>query len=310
VPSVGVHLSRLDRFAATHHGLVTRDAALRVGISTSSWYRAIDSGLLEPLYPNIARLFGSPRSFHQRVLAAVWAVGSTAMASHRSAATLFGVERPDDDPIDVLVPDRTRRRVPSGITLHRPRVRHDLRPLTRFGIPTTNPMRMLIDLAAVDEDAVEEALVHVLSRKIVSPAALRSAIERHSIAGRHGIVRLREALSVVLADELPPDSELEIRFRSVVSRFGLPDVEFHPIILGYEVDFLVRGTTVIIECDGWGAHGLDRDQFEYDRERDAELVAGGYQVVHVTWKQVTQRPDRAASRIREVLQRWCPAVLG
>jgi very-short-patch-repair endonuclease len=303
-------LALLDRFAGTHHGLVTLDVARHLGVSTSSWYRAIDAGQLEQLYPTIARVFGSPRTFHQRALAAVWLVGPTAMSSHRTSAVLYGVSRPDDDFVDVLLPGRRRRSVPSNVILHRPRVHHDLRPVSRFGVPTTNPMRMLLDLAAVDESCVEAALVHVLSSKIVSPSAVRSAIERHSIHGRHGTVRLREALEAVLSSELPPDSELETNFRAFATKFGLPDVEFHAVVAGYEVDFLVTGTTVIIECDGWGTHGLDRDQFEFDRMRDAELIGAGYHVVHVTWRGVMSRSQRVANQIREVLERWFPHTLG
>jgi very-short-patch-repair endonuclease len=307
---VGVDLSLLDRFAGTHHGLVTLAAAQRLGVGTSSWYRAIDSGHLEQLYPTIARVFGSPRTFHQRALAAVWMVGPMAMTSHRTSAVLYGVHRPDDEFIDVMVPNRRRRSVPRNIILHRPRVQHDLRPLVRFGVPTTNPMRMLLDLAAVDESSIEAALVHILSSKMASPSAIRSAIERHSIPGRHGTVRLRDALEAVLASDLPPDSELEVHFRAFLAKFNLPAVEFHAVVIGYELDFLVTGTTVIIECDGWGTHGLDRDQFEYDRTRDAELIAAGYHVVHVTWRGVMNRSQRVADQIREVLERWFPHTLG
>jgi very-short-patch-repair endonuclease len=305
-----MELALLDRFAGAHHGLVTLSVARRLGVSTSSWYRAIDAGLLEQMYPTVARVFGSPRSFHQRALAAVWMVGPTAMTSHRTSAVLYGVDLPDDDFVDVMLPSRRRRSVPPNIVLHRPRVQHDLRPIVRFGVPTTNPLRMLLDLAAVEESRVESALVHILSSKVASPAAILSAIDRHSIPGRHGTVRLRKALEAVLASDLPPDSELETHFRAFVAKFGLPEVEFHATVIGYEVDFLVVGTTVIVECDGWGTHGLDRDQFEFDRMRDAELVAAGCHVVHVTWRGVMSRSQRVADQLREVLQRWYPEVLG
>jgi very-short-patch-repair endonuclease len=79
-------------------------------------------------------------------------------------------------------------------------------------------------------------------------------------------------------------------------------MRFHPTIAGYEVDFLVVGTNVVIECDGWSTHGLDRDQFEFDRLRDADLVAAGFVVVHVTWRQLTQAPAAFVRRLRAVLE--------
>jgi very-short-patch-repair endonuclease len=90
----------------------------------------------------------------------------------------------------------------------------------------------------------------------------------------------------------------------LIRDFGLPAMTFHAIVEGYEVDFLVDNTRIVIECDGWAAHGLDRDQFEFDRVRDADLVAGGYHVVHVTWRQVTQQQVLAAQRIRRVIRTW------
>ena len=66
---------------------------------------------------------------------------------------------------------------------------------------------------------------------------------------------------------------------------------------------------MVIECDGWGSHGLDRDQFEFDRMRNSLLLAGGHPVVHVTWLQVTKTPVATASRIRAVVNRWAPWAL-
>jgi very-short-patch-repair endonuclease len=308
VPSVGMELARLDHFAGTHHGLVTRSVAFRLGVSASSWYRALHSGWLEPLFPNVARVYGSPPTFHQRVLAAVWAVGPTAMSSHRTSAALYGVERPADDPIDIILPGRLRRSMPLPIIVHRPRVQLDLRPIVKFAIPTTNPMRMLLDLAAVDESSAYEALIHILATKTASPDAIRAAIDRHSIHGRHGTTTMRGALEEWLSEELPPDSALEARFNWLVNEFDLPTVEFHSTVLGYEVDFLVTGTTVIIECDGWGSHGLDRDQFEFDRVRDGELVAAGYHIVHITWRRLMNKPQSVADQLRDVLRRWAPGL--
>ena len=298
-----IHL--LDDFAGRHHGLVNKDVALHLGFSRSNWYRAIGPGRwLEPLYPNVARVWGSSPTFEQRALAAVWAAGPGAMASHRTAARLWGIERPDDDPIDVILPSRGRHSLPGNVVIHRPSDHLDLRPIMRRRIPTTNPMRMLLDLGAVDPATVFDAMVEVMSLKAASPNAIQSALIRHSKKGRHGTVALRAALERWMGEELPPDSTLEAAMSDLIRNFGLPAMTFHAIVEGYEVDFLVNGTTIVVECDGWAAHGLDRDQFEFDRVRDADLVAGGYHVVHVTWRQVMQQQALAAERIRRVIRTW------
>ena len=52
-------LQLLDSFAQRHHGLINSTAAARVGISRATWYRAIASGQLEQLYPNVVRTWGA-----------------------------------------------------------------------------------------------------------------------------------------------------------------------------------------------------------------------------------------------------------
>jgi hypothetical protein len=186
-----------------HHGPRARSDAARLGISKSAWYRAIDSGLLEPLYPNVARLPGAAATRSQRALAAVWAVGAGALASHRTSAALWGIERPDDDPIEVLIASRQRCVAIPGVVVHRPRDLVDLRPIVRDQVPTTMPARMLLDLAAVDPDRVLDGAIQLLAARTVSPAGLRAALMRHAV-GRN----VRLCVLDFLADErMPVDSE-------------------------------------------------------------------------------------------------------
>ncbi len=307
MPSGGMQLQHLDRYARRHHGLITREAASRLGVSQSAWYRALDSGHLERLYPTVARLWGTEPTLHQRALAAVWATGPGTMASHRTAAALWGVTRPADEPIEVMMPNRNRYSRLAGIVVHRPRDLLDMRPIMRDRVPTTNPMRMLIDLGAVDPLAVESALIDVLATRATSPIAMRSAFLRHARRGRNGIGPMRAALESWMNEELPPDSLLESKMARLVASYGLPEVEFHATVAGYEVDFLVVGTRIILECDGWGSHGLDRDQFEFDRVRGDDLLAAGYVTSHFTWRQLTNGPGRVAARIQSVVARWAAA---
>ena len=87
---------------------------------------------------------------------------------------------------------------------------------------------------------------------------------------------LRAALDDWVLDGKPVDSVLETGDARGCSRdHGLPPVRFHAVIGGYEVDFWIVDSPIVLECDGWDSHGRDRDQFERDRVRDAELAAAG-----------------------------------
>jgi Protein of unknown function (DUF559) len=304
-----VRLALFDFFATDHHGLVTWKRAQRAGISRSDWYRSLRRGDLEYVHPGVARLVGSPRTREQRIAAAVMAAGRGAMASHRSAAYLFGVPRPDDDPVDIILDDRRRRPVVNGAIIHRPRDRKDLSPVLRANIPTSNILRWCCDLGAVDEPSVNAAVGHVIAAGLASPRALRTAIDVHSRCGRHGVPAFRAALEDWVLDGKPVDGILEPMMRRVLKRFGLPPAQFHAWIAGHEVDFLFLGTPVVLECDGWETHGRNRVRFEHDRERNAIVTAAGFVIVHFTYRQLARHPEGVAKRIRANLARWAPYLL-
>jgi very-short-patch-repair endonuclease len=157
---------------------------------------------------------------------------------------------------------------------------------------------MLLDLGAVDRYGVAAALDTALRERAVRLDVVRGAVASHSRQGRSGIVALRRAVEARVVDGRPVDSDLETRMSALCRRYGLPAMEFHATVAGYEVDFLVVGAKVVVECDGWQWHGLDRDQFEFDRARDAQLLAAGYVTVRVTWRQLRAEPARVAQRIR------------
>jgi very-short-patch-repair endonuclease len=309
-PRSGVDTQRLELFALDHHGLVTRAAAGRAGMSTSAWYRALSSGRFEPIHANVARLFGSPATREQRIAAAVLAASPGAMASHRSAAHLWGVPRPDDDPIDIIVVSRTRGLALDGVIVHRPRDDKDLSPVLRKGIPTSNILRLGCDLGAVDPPGARAAVLYVVTNAIASPRALRTACDVHTRRGRPGVPAFRAALDEFIIDGKPVDSILESTMRDVGRRFGLPAMEFHARVCGYEVDFLVTGTPVVLECDGWDSHGRKRRLFERDRDRTATLVADGYVVVPFTWRRLVRDPAWVARKVHAAADRWRPTDLG
>ena len=67
---------------------------------------------------------------------------------------------------------------------------------------------------------------------------------------------------------------------------------------------------IVLECDGWDTHGRNKVQFEKDRLRDQELTAEGYITVRFTYRQITRQAAAQADRIRRVIMRWAPHVLG
>ena len=296
-----MRLEDLDAWATDHHGLITRSHS---GLTRSSWYRAIESGQLQQLHPGVARLHGTPPTVEQRIAAGVLAVGGSALASHRSAARLWGVPRPVTDPVDVTVVAERRRPTLDGVVLHHPRDLDRLVPQRRQAIPCTNILRTLVDLGAVDPPGVVDAVGHALATRLASLDAIERTVADHARSGRSGVAALRAAVDEWSIDQKPADSLLETAMHKIVTRYRLPAVEFHPIICGYEVDFRVVDAPVVLECDGWAYHGVQRDNFERDRRRDAELIADGWIVVRFTYRAVTTTPKATADRIAAAVARW------
>lgn len=290
-----------DAWARAHHGTVTLATS---GLSRSAWYRALTAGNLEQLHPYVARLPGTPDTPEQRIVAACLAVGDAALASHRSAARLWGIPRPDDDPVDVIDRREGCQTHLDGTIVHRPTDRLRLVPQRRLGIRCTNILRTLVDLGAVDPDSVRDAVGHALATRLADLTAIERTVIEHSQHGRAGVVALRGAVDAWNIDDKPADSLLEAAMRRLVRRFALPPVAFHEVIGGHEVDFRVIATPLILECDGWMYHGLDRANFERDRERDAELAALGWIVIRFTYRAITATPSTVARRVRAALERW------
>jgi very-short-patch-repair endonuclease len=233
--------------------------------------------------------------------AALLAVGPKAVLSHRSAAFVWGIApaRPDDYPVDVLVPARhVRRRL--GIVAHRTTRldRNEVR-ICR-GLPVTSPARTLRDIAGTVtmrelERAVDEALV----RRIVRLSQLRDAVAADK--GRRGGPILT-ALLEHRGNSTVTRSQAEERMLELVRAANFPPPETNVHVNGYEVDFLWRPQRLIVEIDGYAYHS-SRSAFERDRAKDAALAAAGYLVIRITWLQMEREPYVVVARLAQALAR-------
>jgi very-short-patch-repair endonuclease len=218
------------------------------------------------------------------LMAAVLAAGPGAALSHASAAAVWGIR--DRFPVrhHVSVPAAARRRV-TGLLLSR---RTDLadHTTTRRGIPITNPVLTLIDLAATlrDDDDVNEAIDAADRLRLVDPAQLLRALDRHP--GRHGVPRLRR----LLTHHTRVDSRLERRFLALVRRAGLPEPLTQRARHGHRVDFTWPEHGVVVEADSLSYHRTAAAQAR-DIHRDNDLTVNDLRVLRFSHAQVARDPD-------------------
>jgi very-short-patch-repair endonuclease len=286
---------------ADRHGLVTRHDLEGSGRSRGVWSRAVRRGELNPVADGVGLLAGRPVTPTIRIAAAVRSA-SGCLASHRSAAFLLDVWRTGDRPVEVI---RRRGRditaIGTHVMTHRPVDRADVVDVPVHGIACTSPARTVVDFAAVRPRHVFDLIVNLRATQQLTLHDLEMEVAARGRTAP-GMAATRQALDRQLLQTTPPDSVLEARFAELCHGSGLPSMEHHAIVLGYEVDFLVIGHKVIIECDGFAYHGRDARAFERDRRRDADLVAAGYVVIRVTWGMVCDRPDTVIRTIRAALR--------
>lgn len=291
--------------AATQDHLLTRRQTVPGILTNGAWYRRIASGALIPVFPGVCRLPAPPMTEIATIRAAILSVGRGCLASHRSAALLWGMPVPHHDEVDLVVPNRWVQMKRKGVVIHEPTDMSDLRGTKRQGIPVVGAARTLVDLGAVCEPAVvANALEHVLVNRITTIGAVAKALDRHEGRGRNGAGVLRHVLTDTALGARPPDSVLEAKVLRLLKRHQLPPLVFqHEVTVGrkkYRIDFADPEQRKGFEFDGWTYHGT-RLGFERDRRKIADLATVGYQIVPYTWRQVMRDESFVAESIRATL---------
>ncbi len=294
-------LHELRRYAHPH-GLLVRAEITPGVVSSSGWQRLHAFGMLAVVHRGVSRLVDSPRTFEQSAMAAVLAVGANARVAGPTAARLWGADTPSATPIHVLVGNRTSTIERPGIVAHRSSRHHDSVVHRRSGIPVCSAVRAVIGTAAWEPELLQPVIEELVVARRVTITQLSRALDDHARQGRPGVTALRRALLDWSLGEWPADSVLEARMGDVLRQYRIPTPQFQMKIGRYRPDFTWPDERVIVECDGWGAHGRNRQQFERDRERDAHLQAGGYVVWRFSWQQITNRSNWVAAQVLAALR--------
>jgi very-short-patch-repair endonuclease len=281
--------------ATRQGGVASRRQLLALGVGSAAIGRRVGTGRLLRVHRGVYAVGHAALGWRGRATAALLAVGRDAVVSHRSAAAAWGLLPEREGPIAVTVCGRGPRTRP-GIAVHRSSLL-DPRDVRRIdGVPVTAPGRTIVDLARAGEPALDRALAEAQVLRLLRRPDLEAAIQR--APGRRGVAALRRALAG--GGDAPTRSELERAMLRLVAEADLPPPAVNARLGGYTVDFLWERERVVVETDGWAAHG-HRRAFEADRARDADLQAGGYRVVRFTWRQITGSPLLVATRIARVL---------
>jgi predicted transcriptional regulator of viral defense system len=290
----------IAELAGRQHGVVSRAQLTRLGIGRRAIERRIQARRLHALHRGVYAVGHLALTREGRWLAAVLASGRGAALSHRSAAALWGIRVAASAFVEVTVPVARRGR--GGIRVH-----HTVLPAdeltSRDGIPVTTAARTLVDLAAVlTPTRLERAIARAELLRLSDTTSLAALLLRYP--RRSGSAALRRLLAAAAQPDVTR-SELEDRFLAFLDTHRLPRPETNVLLhlpgRTIEVDCLWRRQRLVVELDGYAAHGTRR-AFDVDRARDRALQAAGLRVLRITWRHLAGEPRPLARDLVRLLR--------
>ncbi len=285
----------------SQHGVVTRGQLLERGLAPKAVAHRVRTGRLHPLRRGVYAVGRPDVGRRGHWMAAVLSCGPAALLSHRSAAVLWGLAQPSlEAEVEVVVP-RTAVRRRSGIRVHR---RVDLGPEHRReigGIPLTDPISTLVDLAScVVEWRVQQAINAADRLDLVDSETLRATVP--TLPPRPGMARLRRLLGL----EALTDTGLERKFIGLVRAAGLPQPETQSWVNGYRVDFYWPDLGLVVEADGWRYHRTAGEQAT-DHRRDQTHTKDGLTTLRFAESQIRYEPGQVTATLSAVAARLSKA---
>ncbi|HYR56794.1 MAG TPA: type IV toxin-antitoxin system AbiEi family antitoxin domain-containing protein [Myxococcaceae bacterium] len=289
--------------AEKQFGLISRDQAIRTGMSERAIGRRLGAGRWRQVLPGVYRLAGAPASCERSLKAATLWGGEGCVVSHRAAAALHGLAGFARQGVEVQSSRRLQR---SDVIAHRTCFTSSLYPVSIKGIPTTSVTRTLIDLAGtVTREALEEALDDALRRGLTDLGRLRGVLSR-SGSTRRGARVLRQLIAARDGRREKTDSQLEDQLLRLLRSRGLPPPAIHLDVSHgderiCEVDMAYPNERVAIEVHGYRFHSA-RSAWERDQRRENELVRAGWRVLKATSSQLDRDPDSFIDTLRALLK--------
>jgi predicted transcriptional regulator of viral defense system/very-short-patch-repair endonuclease len=244
-----------------------------------------------------------------RAAAAVMALGAGNVVSHQTAASLHRLDVVGPRERSVVISRAAGtggRHSWQGVRVHTATL-PEAHVTSEYGIPVTTVARTVIDLARMlpfgGGVVVADSALH---RKRASKEDLRAVLR--DCAQWRGSRRAAE--TVEFADRRS-ESPLESLARALFHEHGLPAPQLQVTLGGSDpigrVDFYWPDFRTVVEVDGALKYSDPRVQAEMRARsqllRDAALREAGFEVVHLTWDDVVNRPDHVIAVLLAAFER-------
>jgi very-short-patch-repair endonuclease len=275
---------RIASIATGQHGVISRRQLLDAGLNRGHIARALKAGRLHRLHESVYAVGHRPRTDLARWMAATLACNG--VLSHHSAGALHRLAVKDRGLTHVTVSSDLRR---PRVQVHRDRL-GTADHMKVHGIPVTRVARTLIDLDRFLDDRAFDRLVRdAMFQRRFNDARVREALQR----------KRSRRLPSYLNDHTSTQSGLEDMLLRICDRHRIPRPETQHGT-NPRVDFIWHDHNLVVEVDGWLAHGT-RHAFQRDRTTTNTLQLAGYTVLRFTEHDLTHRPRMVATQIRQAL---------
>ncbi len=292
------------RLMRRQHGVLSRRQALALGVTIHQIEHLCRSGRWVRAAPAVYRHAVVPAGWRTRLSTACLVTGG--VASHRSAATLHGLEGFARRTPEITVAEARWKPVDRAL-VHRSRQWWTRDHEAVQGIPCTTLARTIVDLGAVvSRGLVEDAVDQVLRTGRLELADLYAVLVSHARRGRDGCGVLRSVLDERLPGQGIPLSRWSRLVADLLVDGGLPPPVFEYRVtapsgaLVAQVDLAYPASRVAIELDSVRWH-LSRRAFERDRRRCNGLAVHGWRVLSFTWSHYAETPELLISTVRNLL---------
>jgi hypothetical protein len=299
--------------ALRQSGFVTAKQLGELGVSYRGVVGLQERGIIGRVLHGVYELRNAPSpnsmgDLIRRARAACLAGGVDALASHDTAARLWGIDIPAGDIIEITVAHaRNPRPRRDGVIVHRARNLPVTARRQHEGVPTTSVEWTLMQLAGRYEPCrVGRALDDAIVRKLVTPRRMATLLDSQNVRVRPGVSTLRRELDLWLQGSGRPDSVPEASLLRALGRFGIPTPQCQYKVLDRDhliavLDFAWPAAKVGVEMDGWRYHATPSSHAN-DYLRADRLEECGWRLIRTTPSAFRAAPDPFLSRLHAVLQ--------
>lgn len=285
--------------------IVTRAQLRSCGYSDHQIHRMLVAIDLVKVLPGTFGAAGAPFTWERKLQATLLWAGNGWAVGFRSAARVWRFDNATDDVLELVGTRRLKSPRPD-IVLHRAIELPRGHLTNRDGFLVTCPWRTILDLGSVvDVSRVEDAVESACRFGLVTHEYLERKLAEHARRGHRGCAALRltlEARRGLRTTDSAFETELFRLLRK--SRLPLPERQI-PV---YDTDgtfiarpdFLYREARLAIEAlsrrHHFGGRAVDADAARRNR-----LLAAGYGVIEVTYREMRENPDEVIDQIARAL---------